>query len=99
MSIILDPLLEVFLIIIDLYTYIIIMGVVLSWLIAFNVVNTYNRLVFALGDFFHKATEPLLMPIRRFLPNFGNVDLSPMVLILGLIFLKGVIQGLHGSYS
>ena len=97
MDIILAPLLHVLFIIVDLYIWIIIIGVILSWLIAFNVVNTYNRFVFAVRDFLHRATEPALAPIRRVLPNLGSVDFSPMVLILGLIFIRGVIQKLSFS--
>ena len=94
MDIILAPLLHVLFIVLDLYIWIIIIGIILSWLIAFNIVNNYNRFVFAISDFLHRATEPALAPIRRVLPNLGSIDFSPMVLILGLIFLRGVVQKL-----
>jgi len=94
MNVILGPLLEVVLIVIKLYMWAVIIGVVMNWLVAFNVVNTANRFVYIIGDFIYRLTEPLLQPIRRMLPNLGGFDLSPMVLILGLIFVRGVIEKL-----
>jgi len=64
---------------------------VMSWLIAFNVINTHNRFVYMVGDFLYRVTEPLLRPIRRILPDLGGIDLSPMVLIFGIIFLQNVL--------
>ena len=95
MNVILGPLIQVALIVIELYMWAVIIGVVLSWLVAFNVVNTTNRFVYIIGDFIYRLTEPLLQPIRRMLPNLGGLDLSPMVLILGLIFVRGVIANLY----
>ncbi|MBT6094774.1 MAG: YggT family protein [Rhodospirillaceae bacterium] len=95
MSVIFGPLLQVILIAIELYMWIVIIGVVMSWLVAFNVINTSNRFVYMVGDFCHRATEPLLGPIRRALPNLGGMDLSPMVLILGMIFIRGVVANLY----
>ena len=95
MNIILAPLLQVLLIVVDLYTWIVIAGVILSWLIAFNVINHYNRFVYTVNELVIRATEPALNPIRRILPNLGSVDFSPMVLLLGLIFLRGVIERLY----
>jgi len=77
--------------VIELYIWIIILQVVLSWLVAFNVVNTRNRFVYVIGDVLYRLTEPVLGPIRRFLPSFGGIDLSPVVLILLLVFLKNLI--------
>jgi len=94
MSVILGPLLQVLIIVVDLYMWIVIIGVILSWLVTFNVVNTQNRFVYMVGDFVHRATEPVQGRIRRVLPNMGSLDLSPMILILGLIFLKGVLQNI-----
>jgi len=94
MNVILGPMLEVALIVIKLYMWAVIIGVVMNWLVAFNVVNTANRFVYIIGDFIYRLTEPLLQPIRRMLPNLGGFDLSPMVLILGLIFVRGVIEKL-----
>ncbi len=76
-----------------LYIWALIIHVVLSWLIAFNVVNTHNRFVYLVGDFFYRVTEPALRPIRRVLPNLGGIDLSPLVLILGLVFVRNLIVG------
>ena len=75
----------------DLYMWIVIIGVILSWLVAFNIVNTSNRFVYMVGDFTHRATEPALGRIRRFIPNLGGMDISPLVLILLLIFLQRLI--------
>ena len=94
MSVVLGPLLQVVLIVLDLYLWVILISVILSWLVAFNVINTYNRFVHVVGDVVHRLTEPALAPIRRRLPNFGGMDLSPMVLILAVIFLQGVIKNL-----
>jgi YggT family protein len=70
-------------------------AVVLTWLVAFNVVNTRNRFVYLLGDFLNRITEPALRPIRRLLPNFGGIDISPMVLILLLLFLQQLLSRLY----
>jgi len=95
MNVILGPLIQVALIVIELYMWAVIIGVVLNWLDAFNVVNRSNRFVVMVDDFIDRLTEPLLKPIRRMLPNLGGWDLSPMVLILGLIFVRGVIANLY----
>ena len=98
MNVLMGPLLQVILIVIELYMWAVIIGVILSWLIAFKVVNTSNRFVFLVGDLLHRLTEPLLGPLRRILPNFGGLDLSPMVIILGLIFIRGVVYNLYISF-
>ena len=74
--------------VIGLYITLVIVQVVLSWLVAFNVVNTRNRFVYLVGDLLYRLTEPVLRPIRRFLPNIGGMDISPVVLILVLYFLR-----------
>ena len=76
---------------ISLLIWIIIGSVTLSWLIAFNVVNPYNQFVRSLWDLFHRITEPMLRPIRRLLPDMGGIDLSPMVLILVILFIQVVV--------
>lgn len=76
---------------INIYIWILIGSAVLSWLVAFNVVNTSNRIVYMIGDFLYRATEPALAPIRRILPNLGGIDISPMILILLLIFLRNLL--------
>jgi YggT family protein len=88
MDIIFGPVFGILLIVIRLYMWVIIAQVVLSWLVAFNVVNGYNRFIATVGEILHRLTEPALGPIRRRLPSLGGVDLSPVVLILGLIFLE-----------
>lgn len=77
--------------IIDLYIWVVIIGAVLSWLIAFNVINTQNRFVYAVVDFLYRVTEPALRPIRNFLPNLGGIDISPVILILILLFIRDVV--------
>lgn len=74
--------------IITIYIWLLIASVVLSWLIAFNVVSTGNRFVYQLRDFLDRITEPLLRPIRNLLPNLGGIDISPVILILALYFLR-----------
>ncbi len=76
---------------INLYIWALIISVVLNWLVQFNVVNTSNRFVYMAGDFLYKITEPALGRIRRVLPNLGGIDLSPLVLILGLVFLRNLL--------
>jgi YggT family protein len=79
-----------------LYFWMIMIQVVMSWLVVFNVINTQNRFVFMVGDFLHKITEPALGPIRRLMPNLGGIDLSPVVLILLLIFLQNLLREVSG---
>jgi YggT family protein len=76
---------------IDLFIWVIIGSAILSWLIAFNVVNPYNQFVRSLWDLFNRITEPFLRPIRRMLPDMGGIDVSPVVLILILVFIRVVI--------
>lgn len=75
----------------SLYMWVLIVSAILSWLVAFNVLNTRNRFVYAIGDFLYRITEPVLSPIRRILPNLGGIDLSPVVLILLLIFIRNLL--------
>ena len=77
--------------VVTIYIWILIINALLSWLIAFNVLNTSNRLVYSLLDISYKITDPLLRPIRNFLPNLGNIDISPVVLILLLMFVRNLI--------
>ena len=74
--------------VIGFYIALVIAQIVLSWLVSFNVVNTRNRFVYIVGDFLYRVTEPALRPIRRLLPNFGGIDLSAVVLLLGLYFVR-----------
>ncbi len=77
--------------VITIYIWLLIASAILSWLVTFNVVNTRNRFVYVVGDFLYKITEPALRPIRRVLPSLGGIDLSPVVLILILFFLRDFI--------
>ena len=77
--------------IITIYLWIIIINAILSWLVAFNVLNTQNRFVFSILDATYKLTDPALSKIRRFIPMFGSIDISPVILILILMFLRNVI--------
>ena len=77
--------------IITIYLWIIIVNAVLSWLVAFNILNTQNRFVFAVLDATYKMTDPVLNKIRRFIPTFGSIDVSPVILILFLMFLRNII--------
>jgi YggT family protein len=97
MDVIIGPLFWLITTVIDLYIWVIIIGAVLSWLVAFNVVNTRNRFVWAVGDFIHRISEPALRPIRSILPNLGGIDISPVVLILLLVFTKQVLSRLYVS--
>ena len=74
--------------ILKLYSYVVIANVVISWLVAFNVINTSNRFVYLILDFTYKMTEPILFRIRRFLPNLGAFDISPIVLLLLIWFIE-----------
>tara|TARA_B110000438_G_scaffold24415_1_gene22650 strand:+ start:175 stop:465 length:291 start_codon:yes stop_codon:yes gene_type:complete len=76
---------------ITIYLWVIIINALLSWLVAFNILNTQNRFVFSVLDTTYKLTDPILNKIRRFVPNFGSVDISPIILILGLMFLRNLV--------
>jgi YggT family protein len=84
-------LLDVILLALQFYTWLIIAAAILSWLLAFNVVNARNDVVRAVWDFLHRVTEPALRPIRRILPNLGGIDVSPIILLLGIFFLQRII--------
>ena len=77
--------------VVSIYIWILIINAILSWLIAFSILNTSNRFVYSLLDISYKITDPLLKPIRSFLPNLGNIDISPVVLILLLMFVRNLI--------
>ncbi|CAO3441528.1 Cell division integral membrane protein, YggT and half-length relatives [Azospirillum argentinense] len=77
--------------VLSLYVWLLIASAVLSWLVAFNVVNTRNRAVYVIGDFLYRVTEPALRPIRRVLPNMGGLDLSPIALILLIFFIRNLM--------
>ena len=77
--------------VVGLYIWILIINAIISWLVAFNVLNTSNRFVYSILDISYKLTDPPLNFIRRFLPNLGSIDISPIVLILGLMFLRNLV--------
>ena len=94
MSIILEPLLTVIYFALELYWYVVLATVIFSWLLAFGVINTYNHAVRTIGDVLARLTEPVLRPIRRWIPDFGAVDLSPIALWLIILFLQMVVKNL-----
>lgn len=84
---------DVFLIVLQLYTYVIIASVVASWLVGFGVINSYNPAARAVLRALHALTEPVFGPLRRIIPPFGGLDLSPMIALLAIIFLQRWIIG------
>jgi len=78
--------------IINIYEWVVIIHVILSWLVAFNILNTQSRFVYAILEFTYKATSPILNKIKNFIPNLGQIDISPIILLLGLWFLKLCMQ-------
>ena len=82
--------------IIYLYVWVLIINAVLSWLVAFNILNTQNRFVYSVLEFTYKLTDPPLNYIRRFLPNLGSIDISPIVLILLIYFISDLLKDILG---
>ncbi|MBL6615756.1 MAG: YggT family protein [Reyranella sp.] len=78
--------------ILDIYSWIIIISAILSWLVAFGVVNVRNQFIRMVVDFLYRITEPVLRPIRRFLPSLGGIDISPVVALLLIIFLQHLLR-------
>ena len=87
-----NALLWLFNTIIQLYIYVLVASAVLSWLVAFNVVNVRNPIVSQIGEVLYRLTEPVLRPIRSILPNLGGIDLSPIVLVLLLLFISRLLH-------
>jgi len=77
--------------VINIYIWLIIINVILSWLVSFNILNTQSRFVFAILNATHQLTDPALNKIRKFIPNLGSIDVSPVVLILLLIFIRNLL--------
>ena len=77
--------------VIDIYTWVVIASAIMSWLVAFGVVNIRNQFIRVIVDMLFRLTEPVLRPIRRMLPNLGGVDISPVILLLGLFFLRSLL--------
>ncbi len=95
---------ELLFLLISIVKVVLIAQVIYSWLIAFNVLDTRNRMVWSIGDFLHRVTEPMLRPIRGYMPNLGPVDLSPLALFIVLWVLERVLFRLewaiiHGDPS
>ena len=88
---IMRSILYVILLLLDIYIWLLIAAAILSWLVAFNVVNARNQFVHMVGDFLYRITEPVLRPIRNVMPNLGGIDLSPVILILLIILIKDII--------
>lgn len=99
LNIVLLPLLEVLYYAIDIYIWLVIAMAILSWLVAFDVLNRSSQVVRTIGQFLWRITEPPLKPIRAILPNLGGIDISPVILILFLFFLKRVIVMLAQSLA
>ncbi len=74
--------------ILKLYSYVVIANVIVSWLVAFNILNTQNRFVYSILEFSYRLTDPILNRIRRFLPNLGSLDISPVILLLLIWFVE-----------
>lgn len=91
--VILQSLLNVVSLILRLYTFVIFAAVILSWLLAFNVVNRHNDIVRSIWNFVTALTEPLLRPIRGIIPNLGGIDISPLILLVIIYFLSSVLDG------
>jgi YggT family protein len=85
------PLIGFLALVIDLFIWVVIASAILSWLIAFNVVNTSNRFVYSVAEMLYRLTEPALRPIRSIIPNLGGIDISPVILILFLLFIRDVV--------
>ena len=77
--------------VVNIFIWLLIASVVLSWVVQFNIVNRQNRFVYLIGDFLYRITEPLLRPIRNLLPSLGGIDISPVILILALVFLENLL--------
>lgn len=86
------PIILVIDLLLDLYGWVLIAAIVFSWLYQFGVVNSRNRAVAAIGDALYRMTEPVLAPVRRFLPNLGGLDLSPLVVFLGIFLVRQYLR-------
>jgi YggT family protein len=77
--------------VVSLYIWVLIINAIISWLVAFNVLNTSNRFVYSVLEISYKLTEPPLSFIRKYIPSIGSIDISPIILILGLMFLRNLV--------
>ncbi len=92
MDAILIALFQVIDLVLGLVVWALILSAILSWLVAFNVVNVRNQFISTVGNFLSRVTEPMLRPIRRYVPDFGGVDVSPVILILVIYFIRSVLR-------
>jgi YggT family protein len=92
------PLLYLFNIVMEIIVWIVIAGAIMSWLVAFGVVNMRNQFIRTVVDMLYRLSEPMLRPIRRVLPDLGGVDISPVVLLVGLYFLRYLVNYYLGGY-
>jgi len=99
--VVLDPLIRIVIIALDFYVWAVIISAILSWLVHFGVVNTSNQFISMVGELLWRITEPALRPIRRFMPNLGGIDISPIILILVIYFaqmvLANILRSLHSG--
>ena len=91
MNTILIPLLQVLSVALDLYKWVVVVWVILSWLVAFNIINNHNQFVRTVGRALEQVVEPALRRIRRYVPLFGNMDVSPVILFLIILFIQLII--------
>ncbi|MGL4960766.1 MAG: YggT family protein [Inquilinus sp.] len=92
--IVIEPIYQIIQLVLQMYVWVVIASAILSWLVAFNVINTRNQVVYQIGNALYRLTEPALRPIRRFLPNLGGIDLSPVVLLLLIYFLQMLVRNI-----
>ncbi len=97
MDVVLIPLVKVLSLAIELYIYLVIGMAIMSWLVAFDVINRHNQFVSTVGRFLWKVTEPPLRPIRKIIPDLGGIDISPIILILLLYFIQGMLWRLAAN--
>ncbi len=99
MSTILIPILQVIGVVLELYMWVVIATVVLSWLVAFNIINTHSQFVRTVGNILHQLTEPFLRRIRRVVPSAGGLDLSSLVLMLIILLLQLILGRVIGQLA
>lgn len=92
MDVVLVNILKVLSIALDFYQWVVVINVVISWLVAFNVINTSNQFVHMVMDFTYRMTEPVYRRIRQVLPHMGGIDLSPIVVLLGIFLVQGILH-------
>ena len=93
-----DPVLKLILLILDYYVWCIIIVAVMSWLTYAGVINTHNRFVSMVGNFLYRITEPVLGSLRRWVPNIGGIDISPVIVILLIVFLRNLLREYGGTF-